>query len=96
MATDKSTHESRLETQLEEVRRQIEKLKAEAENVREEARTDFRSEVEILEGKHSMLQHDLKVLRETSGEAWDSLREGIEKSREKLAEGMDHVRRHFQ
>lgn len=95
MADDKSTHENRLEAQLEEGRRQIEKLKAEAETIREEARDDFRGEVEILEGKHSMLEHDMKVLRETTGEAWESLREGIDKSWEKLSEGLDHLRRHF-
>ena len=96
MADDKSTHESRLQAKLEESRRQIENLKAEAENIREEARDDFRGEVEILEGKHSMLEHDVKVLRETTGEAWESLRAGIDKSREKLSEGLARVRREFQ
>ncbi len=96
MADEKRNYEARIQEQLEERRREIEKLKKEADNLRKEVQDDFRSEVEILEGKQSMLEHDVKVLRENTGEAWESIREGLDKSWQTLSEGIQRLRKDFQ
>lgn len=92
MNQTRQKQESALKAKLEERREEISKLREEAASLSAEAKEDFLPELEILEGKHSMLEHDWKVLADATESAWQEIKQGIDNSWHHFEEALQGLR----
>jgi 4-oxalocrotonate tautomerase len=68
----------RLQSQFDEWKPEIEKLKAKAEQAATEAKSEYRKLIDDLQGKQKTARAKLDELRQSSGGAWEDLKTGIE------------------
>jgi 4-oxalocrotonate tautomerase len=74
----KDVYIQRLQSQYEEWKPEIEKLKAKAEQAAADAKVEYRKLVEDLQAKQKTARAKLDELRQSSGGAWEDLKTGIE------------------
>jgi 4-oxalocrotonate tautomerase len=74
----KDIYIQRLQSQYEEWKPEIERLKAKAEQVAADAKTEYRKLIDDLQDKQKTARSKLDELRQSSGGAWEDLKTGIE------------------
>ena len=74
----KDIYIQRLQNQFEEWKPEIDRLKAKAEQVAAEAKTEYRKLIDDLQDKQKNARFKLDELRQSSGGAWEDLKTGIE------------------
>lgn len=74
----KENYQKKIESQLNEWRADIDRLKARARNATAETRLKYQESIDRLEQKMDEGKSKLKDIRESSGEAWESIREGAD------------------
>lgn len=74
----KENYQRKIESQLDEWRADIDRLKEKARNATAEARVKYQENIDNLELKLDEGRARLKTLRESGGEAWDAVKEGAD------------------
>jgi len=85
---EKKLVEQKLQAQLDEWKAEIDKLKAKADGASADAQLEFRRQVQDLELKLEDGGNRLSELSKASGEAWGTLREGLESAWDSLSTAM--------
>ncbi len=91
----KKVYQERIETQLKEWEPQIEGLKARAEQVKADAQTMYKERIENLRQKQEAARQKLQELKDSSEEAWEELRVGLDKTLEELKEAFSRSKSKF-
>ncbi|MDZ7633630.1 MAG: hypothetical protein U5L72_03945 [Bacteroidales bacterium] len=74
----KENYQHKIESQLDEWRADIDRLKERAKNATSEAKLKYQDNIDKLELKMDEGKSKLKDLKESGGEAWDAVREGAD------------------
>ncbi len=74
----KENYQKKIESQLDEWRAEIDRLKAKARNTSADTKLKYQENIDKLEMKMDEGKSKLKDIRESSGEAWESIREGAD------------------
>ncbi|TMM54202.1 hypothetical protein [Sulfitobacter sabulilitoris] len=75
---DKDAYRQKLQTRLETLRAEIDKLEAKAEHVGAEAREALRTEAKELRAKQDEARKKLEAFRKAQGDAWKDLKSGLD------------------
>lgn len=81
MVDQKAAYRGKLEAQLDKVDAQLKAWRAEAEKADADARMKYHDEIESLENKQQQI----------SGDAWDEMRQGIERAMNDLSHAIDRA-----
>jgi hypothetical protein len=87
----KEAYEERLKAQLREWEAEIAKLKARAEIERCDAQIAYYKQVESLQNRMNLGSAPWNGIRESGGEAWGGLRDGMSSTLDKLKGSLDQV-----
>jgi len=74
----KENYQRKIESQLDEWRADIDRLKERAKNATSEAKVKYQEHIDKLELKMDEGRARLKTLKETGGDAWEAVREGAD------------------
>jgi len=74
----KENYQHKIESQLDEWRADIDRLREKAKNATSEAKLKYQDNIDKLELKMDEGKSKLKALKESSGEAWDAVKEGAD------------------
>lgn len=81
---NKKSYLQRLAEQLQEWDTEIDELKLKAHLAKADAKDELQKQLEELRVKRETAQSKLKLLQESSDDAWDDVKEGVEKSWKEL------------
>ncbi|MFO7774724.1 MAG: coiled coil domain-containing protein [Candidatus Hydrogenedentota bacterium] len=87
----KDAYEARMQAQLEELKADIAKMRAQAERLAAEARIKQQEEIEELESRRHALERKLKEVREAGTDAWETLRGGVDSAWDELKRSWDEA-----
>jgi uncharacterized coiled-coil DUF342 family protein len=76
----KEAYHEKLEAQLREWNAKLDQLKARADGAEASVKLEYYKQIESIKAKADVLQAKLKELQESSGEAWESLKGGVERA----------------
>lgn len=85
---EKKLYEQKLQAQLDEWKAEIDKLKAKAHGASADTQLEFNRKVQDLELKLKDGSDQLSELSEASGEAWETVRQGLESAWDSLSTAM--------
>lgn len=91
----KRAYQERIEVQLKEWEPQMDVLKARAEQVKTDARMMYKEQIENLRQKQEAARQRLQELKDSSEEAWEELRVGLDKTLEDLKEAFSRSKSKF-
>ncbi|MFO1431935.1 MAG: phasin family protein [Candidatus Competibacteraceae bacterium] len=91
MVATKDAYQKKLETQLKEWDRQLDRLIAKAQKVRVDARVKIEDEFAVLRNKRVVVQKKLDELRNRGEDAWEDLKDGIEKAWDDVSDTLGKV-----
>lgn len=87
----KDAYEARMQAQLDELKADIAKMRAQAERLAAEARLKQQEEIEELESRRHALERKLKEVREAGTDAWETLRGGVDSAWDELKRSWDEA-----
>jgi hypothetical protein len=87
----KKAYQEKFEAQLREWKAKIEVLEAKAAKATAEAKIELIKEVEDLRRKKIALQAKFDELQHAGGEAWDTLKGGVEKAASELKSALERA-----
>lgn len=76
----KEAYHEQLDAQLREWSAKLDQLKAKADGAEAAAKVEYYKQIESIKAKADVAQAKLKELNESSGEAWESLKGGVERA----------------
>jgi len=81
---NKDLYREKFEANLKELKAQIDVLEARADKVKAELKLDFKQQIKSLRQKRDSIANKLDQLKQSSGEAWKDLKNGLESATEEL------------
>ena len=75
---DKELYQQKKQAQLDEWTAEVENLKAKASGASSDAQMDLNKQIEALEGKIEEGETKLAEIADASGDAWESIKDGVE------------------
>ncbi|GGO79051.1 hypothetical protein GCM10011348_12390 [Marinobacterium nitratireducens] len=91
----KDDYIKRLQAQLDVWDAEIQKLKAQAEVAKADARLEYHKQLEELKKQRQQAQQRLTELREASNSAWDDLKAGADRAWDSMADAIKSARERF-
>ena len=91
----KEDYEKKLQSQLDEWKEDIDKLKAKAEKAGSEAQAEYRKQLQALKKKQDEAKEKLSELQHHSSDAWEDLKVGIDMAWEDLKEAIKSANARF-
>lgn len=76
----KEAYHEQLDARLREWRAKLDQLKAKADGAEAGAKVEYYKQLESIKAKADVAQAKLKELQDSSGEAWESLKGGVERA----------------
>ena len=76
--SDKELYQQKKQAQLDEMKPEVDKLKAKASGASADAQLELNKQIETLEGKFEEGKTKLAEIADASEEAWESIKEGVE------------------
>jgi TolA-binding protein len=92
----KQEYQKQIEDELSDLDRQIEKLKAQANEAQAEARAKLQAEIAGLEQKKAAARKELDRVKAASAEAWEDMKEGVNAAMENLRKAYQQARTRFE
>ncbi len=86
----------KLAAQLKEWSAKIDELEAKAHTVKEDAKTRYGEQIKELKEQRDTTVHKLQELKETSNEAWDIMKAGMETAWSDLKKAITEAKQKFQ
>jgi len=87
----KEEYREKLQTQLKEWKAKIDTLEGKASTLSSEVKADMLKEIEELRRKKVVVNERWNDLQKAGGEAWDTMKEGVEKGATDLKHALDKV-----
>ncbi|MFP4172988.1 MAG: coiled coil domain-containing protein [Candidatus Hydrogenedentota bacterium] len=87
----KDAYEARMQAQLDELKADIAKMRAQAERLAADAKIKQQEEIEELESRRHALERKLKEVREAGTDAWETLRGGVDNAWDELKRSWDEA-----
>ncbi len=87
----KEEYRQKLEAQLKEWKAKIDRIEARTSMVSSETKAELMKEIEELRRKKMVVRERWDEVQKTGGEAWDTLKEGVEKAAGELKQALDKV-----
>ena len=87
----KEAYREKQEAQLKEWKATLDMLEAKATKATAGVKAELLREIELLQQKKGVVLEKWNELQKSSGEAWDDLKEGVEKSAAELKNALDRV-----
>jgi hypothetical protein len=81
----------KLDAQLREWSAKIDELKAKTDKAKGDLKIEYGRQIAALEAKKEYAQKRLKEIRETSGQAWEELKTGVEHAWHELKISLDNA-----
>ena len=75
---DKSAYKKKMEAKIDEINAEIQRLRAKAKGAEADAELKARDWIASLESKRDHLSGKLAELRQSTGESWKDIREGLD------------------
>ncbi|MBE0594451.1 MAG: coiled coil domain-containing protein [Gemmatimonadales bacterium] len=94
MAT-KEAYRKKLEAQLAQWDAKLDLWSANARKTTADARINYENELESLKGKRAAAQKKLEELGKRSENAWEDMKDGVEKAWDEMGKAMDRVAARF-
>lgn len=82
--TEKELYQQKKQAQLDEWKAEVDKLKAKASGASADAQLELNKEIEALEGKIEEGKTKLGEVADASGDAWKSIKDGVESAWESM------------
>lgn len=90
MAT-KEEYQAKMEAQLKDVTAKLSELMAKADEATASAKTQYQDQIKLLRAKLQETHGRLQQLKSSSGEAWETLKDGTEKAWGELRGTLDNA-----
>lgn len=87
----KEEYRQKLEAQLKGWKAKIDRIEARTSMVSSETKAELMKEIEELRRKKMAVRERWDEVQKTGGEAWDTLKEGVEKAAGELKQALDKV-----
>ena len=94
-AVDREAYRQKMEAQIKEWKAKIDELETRAGKVTAEARDEYHRFMERLRAYQKELPGKLNEMKHASGEAWESLKSGMEKAAADLGDALKEARSKF-
>ncbi|KQC04490.1 MAG: hypothetical protein APR53_10620 [Methanoculleus sp. SDB] len=89
--TARTAYEEKIQAQFEEFTAEIEKLKDKARTAKEQAQVDYADQIRDLEALRDDLEKQFETFRASGDEAWDEVRQGLDKAAGELGRALDRA-----
>lgn len=86
--TDKEAYQKKLEAQLEEADAKLQELEARRKETEADAQIEYDRRIERLNENIEKTKREIVKLEKSSGEAWDSIKGGVESAWKDLSEAV--------
>lgn len=91
----KEAYEQKLQAQLDEWKADIDKLKAKANEADADAQIEYYNQIDELRAMQETARNKLTELKESSDDAWEDLKAGIESARTSLGNALKSAKSRF-
>lgn len=85
---EKALYQQKQKAQLDEWKAEIDKLRAKASKASAETQLELNKQIKMLDGKLDEGKAKLAELADASGDAWDSLKDGVDNAWKSLKSGV--------
>jgi peptidoglycan hydrolase CwlO-like protein len=92
---NKEAYINKMKAQLNEWDAEIDKLKAKYEKVSADTALEYQKQIDDLKSKRAAAENKITELKESSGDAWEELKSGIENAWTSLGEAIKSARSKF-
>jgi hypothetical protein len=86
---------AKLKDKLDDWNEDIDKLEAKAENVKEDVKEKYAEEIEVVKKQREVVKEKTMELIDSSEDAWEELKIGVEAAWHKLTEAIDRAHSKF-
>jgi chromosome segregation ATPase len=93
--TDYQIYKQKAEAQIKEWEAELDKLKAKAQKAQAEGKAEYQDEINELEDKLAKGREILNELSERGSEAWESMRQGMDKAWSALSSSFKEAKAKF-
>jgi len=87
----KDAYREKLDAQLKEWKTKIDQLESKLSSLSSDAKNELIKEIEDLRKQKTVVREKWNELQKTGGEAWDKLKDGVEKASVELKEKLEKV-----
>ncbi len=91
----REAYREKLEGQLKELKTKIDRLESRVSTLSAEAKAELLREVRDLRGRKMVVREKWNELQKSGGEAWEAMREGVEKAVADLKDALEKVLARF-
>lgn len=95
MKTKKEKYIDKMAKQLKEWSSRVDELESRVAKTSSEVKAGYKALIKDTKKKRDALSHELHKLGETSGDAWDALKKGVEAASKDLKHAIDAARDKF-
>jgi Tfp pilus assembly protein PilO len=88
---ERNSFETRLETEIDKMDARIEELKAKFKKASADAKIKYQQQLNEIEENRDQLKMQLQKLKNSSGEAWQEISNGLEKAANDLKDTVSNV-----
>ena len=92
----KEAYQKEIEAELKAYDQKLDKLKAGAMGLKDDAKAEYNQQIDMLEQKIKSASEKFNALKSASGEAWDDVKSGMDKAGNELRDAYDNVIARFQ
>ncbi|MDN3521877.1 coiled coil domain-containing protein [Halomonas ramblicola] len=93
--SNREAYEQKLQAKLDEWQAEVDKLKARAQGAQADARIEYQEEIDRLESHRDEARQKLAELREASDDAWEDVKDGVERAWDSVSESFKSARSRF-
>ena len=91
----KEAYQQQIEAELKAFDQKLDKLKAGAMGLKDEAKVEYNQKIALLEQKKKSASETFNTLKSASGETWNDMKSGMDKAVDELRDTYDKVIAHF-
>ncbi|TVQ42069.1 MAG: hypothetical protein EA365_16100 [Gloeocapsa sp. DLM2.Bin57] len=88
---DKNTYQGEMETKLQQLGAQLDTLKAKSDQATADAKAEIDKHIQELTAKQEELKQRLAELKNSSDDAWESLKTGVQTAWDDLSKAFDEA-----
>ena len=92
----KEAYQKQIEAELKAYDQKLDKLKAGAMGLKDDAKAEYNQQIDMLEQKIKSASEKFNALKSASGEAWDDVKSGMDTAVDELRNTYDNVIARFQ
>lgn len=91
----KQEYQRKMEAQIEKIQSQIDELKVKASLAKADAKDAYQEQIDTLNSKYSIATSKLEQLKDSSGNAWEEMKTGLERAWGELQDSFNKASTHF-